>query len=582
MNAGAPSVIGLLERAERHVAAGQFSQARQTAATLRELALGAVDAGVVRDVVQRCLVVCRSLFGAARSGVAMMFAAFADRTAHEAGDELLIQRTLTACGLLQADLGNLAAAIDTHQLALDLACKRGSVDDISRAWNNIGACFMASGNIELAARCFQRSLNAVRGIGEPIHCRFAALGNLALCHFHLGRHDEGLEAGERALLEATPEVVQADPHGLLLTHRNLVRLHLARRNASGASRHLAQVRILANSLGSVRATIALSTANGAFELAQGNVDIGLTRLAAALAESRKLPLLLRDTLAFVAWSEDCAGIQDNLRRYRQELADHIFDDALGKVRLNVELAGDLGHTPVGRFRLARQVPCGPASIEQPGEWGVLSELAQAADLRIDDTGRHGRRVGALTRGLALEIGVNPIEAVEYGLAAQLHDIGMLSVPEHVSRQPGAISTDERTLINRHCDAGARMLEITGHARWGIARDMAQYHHAGWNGGGYPQGVRGVGIPLGARLCAVADAYDSMITARPWREPMTFDTALTELRRCAGTQLDPDLVRRFDDMLRRESSEIGIDPELDSGLAGFEAIVQSLAAPRGAP
>ncbi|MBL8515210.1 MAG: HD domain-containing protein, partial [Betaproteobacteria bacterium] len=251
--------------------------------------------------------------------------------------------------------------------------------------------------------------------------------------------------------------------------------------------------------------------------------------------------------------------------------------------MNVELAQALdGARPARRQARKAGNANSIVTVKKPAEWDTLYGLASTASLRIDRRGVHGRDVGALTKALAQEIGIAPLDALEIGLASQLHDIGMLSVPEQMPLSKNRLSAAERDLVNRHSDAGAAMLSIAGHPRWGLAKDIAQYHHAHWDGSGYPAGVQGAGIPIGARLCAVADAYDSMVTSRPWRTPMTMDAALAELKAAAGSQLDPDLVEKFEIMIRRESDDIGVDPALDPGLNGFETLIDALTEDRGSP
>jgi putative two-component system response regulator len=585
----APSDTGLAARisaAECALTAGDIGSVYAHGLALHHVENDDVPAAALpslETLIARCLALCRRLYAGASANVAIPYALAAHRWACALGETNTQQRALTACGLLMADIGNVARAIEYHVSALSLANSCGNAIEASRTWTNIGTCFSVTGNDVLAARCFGKALVAVADNPEPLHSRFAALCNLSLAHFHQGEYADGLSAAERALHEALAGITPQDDYGLLLLHRNMVRLYLAQRDRPMAAHHLEQVRYLASMAGSRRAEIAYATVRGAFEVTLGETDVGLTRLSGALADSRKLPSVLRDTLAFAAWAESEAGVFDNVRRYNRELSDHVYDDAIRKVTLNVALAQALdGAGPARRQTRVVDAAKSISTVDKPAEWDTLCGLATTASLRVDRRGNHGRDVGALTKALAQEVGIAPLDALEVGLASQLHDIGMLSVPEQLPLGKDRLSAAERDVVNRHCDAGAAMLAIAGHTRWGLAKDIAQYHHAHWDGGGYPAGVRGAGIPIGARLCAVADAYDSMVTSRPWRNPMTMDAALAELRTAAGTQLDPDLVEKFEIMLRRESDDIGVDPALDPGLNGFEALIDALTEDRGSP
>jgi putative two-component system response regulator len=125
-----------------------------------------------------------------------------------------------------------------------------------------------------------------------------------------------------------------------------------------------------------------------------------------------------------------------------------------------------------------------------------------------------------------------------------------------------------------------MLADDRHPRIFLAREIARYHHARWDGEGYPERVAGNRIPLAARLCAVADAYDAMVCGLGWREPRTMDDALADLRAQAGRQLDPRLVERFDDLIRTETEDLGMDLATENGMEGFHALVDALQEDRG--
>ena len=119
-----------------------------------------------------------------------------------------------------------------------------------------------------------------------------------------------------------------------------------------------------------------------------------------------------------------------------------------------------------------------------------------------------------------------------------------------------------------------------HPRMMLARDVARFHHARWDGGGHPERVGGEFIPLAARICAVADAYDSMIFGLSGHKPRNMEAALQELRLCAGKQFDPDLVVEFEEMIRNEMEGRGVDLGEGSGMGDFQELIQSLTEDRG--
>jgi putative two-component system response regulator len=187
------------------------------------------------------------------------------------------------------------------------------------------------------------------------------------------------------------------------------------------------------------------------------------------------------------------------------------------------------------------------------------------------------RVGALTQSLALACGESPLRALEIGLAAELHDIGLLSIPEELIGKPGAVS-DAAYL--RHTNAGADLFREDRHSRLMLAGEVSTYHHAWWDGGGHPRNVGGRSIPSAARMCAVADAYDELVTGFGGTGAMSMGKALQALQGMAGSKLDPDLVRRFDTVVRDESSNRGIDPDREGGMECFQELVLALQEDRG--
>ena len=217
---------------------------------------------------------------------------------------------------------------------------------------------------------------------------------------------------------------------------------------------------------------------------------------------------------------------------------------------------------------------------QPEGWKTLKRLAVSGAMRLEATGWHGMRVAALAKALALEIGLPPLQAMEMGLACELHDIGMISVPQGILLKKGPLNDAERAIVRRHTEAGDELLRDDAHPRMLLAREIARYHHAHWDGSGHPERVGGSFIPLGARVCAVADAYDMMVCGYGATPPRTMSQALSELRRGAGTQFDPELVSCFDALIRREVEDRGLDLGSDSGLENFQDLIVSLKENRG--
>jgi diguanylate cyclase (GGDEF)-like protein/putative nucleotidyltransferase with HDIG domain len=160
---------------------------------------------------------------------------------------------------------------------------------------------------------------------------------------------------------------------------------------------------------------------------------------------------------------------------------------------------------------------------------VLSE-------RDADLGAHVSSVAQLAEAVARRLRVASEEIQTVSRAAALHDIGKLAIPESILQKPGALDEAEWAFIRSHTVVGERIVAAAP-ALTEVARLVRSSHEA-WNGSGYPDGLRGDEIPLGARIVATCDAFEAMISARPYRAAMTVEEALAEIRRCAGTQFDP--------------------------------------------
>jgi diguanylate cyclase (GGDEF)-like protein len=187
------------------------------------------------------------------------------------------------------------------------------------------------------------------------------------------------------------------------------------------------------------------------------------------------------------------------------------------------------------------------SPDRAARYRAAASLAKAVDARDAYTGSHSERVGELAARIARRLGGDESQVELTRLAASLHDLGKLAIPEEILRKPGALNESERLVLQRHPQIGFRMLESLGVepiAEWVL------HHHERWDGDGYPDRLRGEEIPLGARIIFVADAYDAMTSERVYRKPLSPREALEELERCAGSQFDPQIVEAF-------SEELGI-------------------------
>jgi HD-GYP domain-containing protein (c-di-GMP phosphodiesterase class II) len=170
---------------------------------------------------------------------------------------------------------------------------------------------------------------------------------------------------------------------------------------------------------------------------------------------------------------------------------------------------------------------------------TLMQLIESADPNLKG---HGIRTARYALAIGDAVGWSPAEMNDLCLASLLHDIGVLTLPEHIRKKDGPLSGEEYALIQSHPRVGAELLAPIPVLR--IAALWIAHHHERWDGFGYPYGLRGELIPLGARILAIADTFDSLTSPQPFRAALESESAVRLLQDLAGSQLDPELVEVF--------------------------------------
>ena len=177
-----------------------------------------------------------------------------------------------------------------------------------------------------------------------------------------------------------------------------------------------------------------------------------------------------------------------------------------------------------------------------GTYQLLESMADAVDLRDAYTGGHSRRVAGYCAAILRKAALSGPDADLILASARVHDIGKIGVPDHVLNKPGPLTDEERAIMESHPTRGADLLRRYPDFARGV--DIVRYHHERWDGRGYPAGLRGTAIPLGARIIAVADSFDAMTSDRAYRPGMPAARAREILRAGAGAQWDAALVTAF--------------------------------------
>jgi HD-GYP domain-containing protein (c-di-GMP phosphodiesterase class II) len=192
----------------------------------------------------------------------------------------------------------------------------------------------------------------------------------------------------------------------------------------------------------------------------------------------------------------------------------------------------------------------PVALRRSQVAGVET-LLRAVETAHRTVRGHSERTARLAQRLAEAAGLSPKDLETARLAGLLHDVGKLGVPESVIRKPGALTAEERSVVNLHPELGHRMLQgVRGleHALPGVL-----WHHERWDGAGYPHRLSGEAIPRVARILSIADSFDAMRSERPYRRALTNQQAMQEIQEGAGRQFDPRLARTFLQLIEREPS-----------------------------
>ena len=216
-----------------------------------------------------------------------------------------------------------------------------------------------------------------------------------------------------------------------------------------------------------------------------------------------------------------------------------------------ELIGSMAAIAIENTKLRQSV--------EDGYRTTMRALAGAIDAKDPYTCGHSQRVAeyALIAGVSLSMDESEMTTLEY--AAILHDVGKIGIDDAILRKPTRLSAREHAVVCDHPVIGAAIVNDIPFLQ--DAADLILHHHEHYDGSGYPHGLRGIDIPLGSRIIGIADAFDTMITDRPYRRALTINEAMTELFRCQGTQFCPEALDAFASGFSRHYDDICTRPHL---------------------
>jgi putative two-component system response regulator len=410
---------------------------------------------------------------------------------------------------------------------------------------------------------------------ELASVKAAALINGAIAALHQKDFAKSYQHCREALASCSAPQTPDKQYERAAIEAIFVRVLLALKDVERAQEHATLARRFSHMSGLARAEISAETASGLAEIASNAKDIGLTRIKRMVELCRsKVQAQLRDTLGTAIVAYEAAGEPDVALFYLHELMamnreakehqvvlrHHAYIAQLDHSGGGSESAVQEGlRLQQGKLRVQLR-----DSREQVRTRSLQVEREALAAERLDDTtGEHCFRVGRLASILGQQIGLEDDVCFLIDLAARLHDIGKLIVPDAILLKPGKLTPGERELMETHTVAGWEILGKTKIPQMHIAQEIARHHHERWNGQGYPDRLVGTAIPISARVAALADVFDALTHKRPYKEAWPIDQALNEIRNLRAVQFDPELTDVFLDLVPRLQQEHG---DLDRFLA----------------
>jgi putative two-component system response regulator len=570
-----------LELAALEKAEGLISNALQTGACDDEdlllksaLELGSMNVDKLRQL-KLMLDAVRYFYVAGKSSVGLEVAEQARQFAVQIGDDRQTAVALTVLGVCAADTGNLPRAMEAYADALSLTQKHDDTFQEAKIWQNLGVALIYSGLFREAIGCFSAVFELAKRFEGVRPFLAISHANIALCHLNLDEINAGLLAIQRA-----SELLQnlSDAHSIL--HRVLfenyhTRLLIEADNFEGAREHAKVARTFASQSKSPRADISASVAEGLAEVFSGQSDVGISRLTSTLQRGIALKVTIREVLVALVKAHEHIGQHDKALEYLNMMLERQRKTQAANVLQHVKRHLEQLHvadkdSPIedasqvmkrlltraevfeGRVAKVELMNERQKSFRQRTE--VLERMAVTATLREDSSGERVYRIARLASLLTHMLGEDDHTVFMMEMAARLHDIGKISIPDIISQKATAFSKAEHDMMKMHTTIGADMLAKSEITELQMAEQIARYHHEHWDGSGYPEGLKGEAIPLPARVVALADVFDALTHARAYRAAFTIDAAIEEINKGRGTQFEPRLVDPFIkliQLLRRE-------------------------------
>ncbi|UBV45450.1 tetratricopeptide repeat protein (plasmid) [Deinococcus taeanensis] len=444
----------------------------------------------------------------------------------------LLSMCLVNVGKIHRELGNHAQARESLLAGLAAGERTETYVSMAAGNNELGLLYQTLGEHREALSAFLQSLQITRLHGMRRE-EAGTLDALGMVYHALGQHDLALATLQEALNVAraipdVPSITEA------LVHFGV--LHAERGQYAAAITHLEEATRLADEAEMRREGI-----DARFHLARCYRHAGRLDEAFALHEQ-------------VVEAQRALFHEDSERRHR-DVTDQV---ELERARTQSDMYRQLNDiTMRAKEEAEREVRARTLALEQ-AQYETVQRLAMAAEYRDDKTGQHTTRVGEYTARLAQALNLPGQQVELLRLAARLHDIGKIGIPDAVLMKPGRFTPDEFEIMKHHTTIGTRVLTGGQSELLQLAEIIAFTHHERWDGTGYPRGLRGEAIPLEGRIVAVVDVWDALTTDRAYKDAWDLERALAEIESQSGKHFDPAVVDVFLTLAREGRLDLNVE------------------------
>lgn len=472
----------------------------------------------------------------------------------------LLRRCYSVLGNLHNSTKDYVQATVCYARAVELARSIGDRVGECASIANLAAARLHSGLLEesrtLNALVIEMAAALERQEPRLATVKQQAHSNVALASLMLGDLFIGRNNIESAVNNGPKPETKFDAYQRVLMEYTYVRI-LSKANEHSPARERAKVaRDFATVAGSEPANVQASLAESACDLNEGKHDIALTRLRRLYDSSRGIETARRDILEALILGHDQAGNHAESRKLHATYLNNLAEAQRKSARAQLEALKRQFNLPDTTIDPAQTVLPRDVfeKLRQRGDqiWqsfrAKLEAMAVLAELRDDATGEHAFRVGRLSAIFAERLGYPAHEVKTIELAARLHDLGKLVVPDVVLQKRGKLVDAEIDVMRRHTTEGAAILMEVKHEAFRPAAEIALHHHEWWNGQGYPRQLSAEQIPEIARITALVDVFDALSHKRPYKPAWEFERCVETIRALRGTQFDPRLCDIFLDLI----------------------------------